>query len=628
MRSRFSPSSLKLLSGRSILSFGLLLALAVILVLLAALQYRWSGEVSEAERGRLQKSLDSAAQRFQEEFYRAMVQVCAAFGTEPVRFSRESRDQFVQQYKNWAQTASHPQLVANVFLWKSGTNGDPALLLLNQTSMRFEAVDWPDKFEALRRRLTRLGPPDPRRPDGPQPPPFAWTIAEEVPALVHPLFWVSGREPESRLVELHPWGYLIVELNLKYLQSVFFPSLVQRVFGGPGNSSYQVKIVVRSQPPRVIYPPDLEGAGKELLAGDAVVDLLRPGPENSFPVSLRGQRDGPERDHDERILRVEPGWAASRDFARRPRGPRFPPLLTSNPEGSWQLVAKHKSGSLEAVVAANRRRNLGISFGILLLLGVSAVMVFVSTMRARHLARLQMEFVAAVSHELRTPLAVIRSAAHNLAAGIVSGKEQTQRYGTLIQSEGMRLSRMVQQILLFASGQAGRTHHERRAVQIADIIDSVLADSVNKIEAAGFCMEKQIEPDLPPVLADPDALGHCLQNLVSNALKYGGDRRWMGVRARRTHGAGGPEVQVIVEDKGLGIEAEELKDVFKPFYRSKSVTTAQIPGTGLGLSVAKSVAEAMGGTLRVKSMPGQGSTFTLHLPVLKQVDQPARPKAG
>jgi len=85
-------------------------------------------------------------------------------------------------------------------------------------------------------------------------------------------------------------------------------------------------------------------------------------------------------------------------------------------------------------------------------------------------------------------------------------------------------------------------------------------------------------------------------------------------------GPRGPEVQVVVEDKGLGIEPAELNDIFKPFCRSKSATAAQIHGTGLGLSLAKSIAETMGGSLSVKSIPGQGSAFTLGLPPLKQVE--------
>jgi signal transduction histidine kinase/type II secretory pathway pseudopilin PulG len=619
---QFSLHNLRSFFKQSALSLGVLLALSVTLTLLAALQYRWSGEVSEAERDRLKRSLNAVARQFQREFHRELVRVCATFQTEPGGWSRASINEYIQRYKDWEQTATHPRLVANLFLWKLGGNGNSQLLRLNQASLQFEPAAWPPKFAELRERLTVGGRPDPSRTGNPGAPPFAWRMAEEIPALVHPLFQLpppaggpSPSEPRHR-------GFVVVELNLDYLQTEFFPSLIQRFFGGASDSPYQVTVVSRSQLPKVIYPPNLPGAGKEFLSGDVVVDLLAAPLGGPFSPRPPGQVDESERNRGERAWLAEPEVGIARDFLPRPR--RFRPtfLLSGAPVGRWQLIVKHRSGSLEAVVAAGRRRNLGISFGILLLLAVSAVMVVISTMRARNLARLQMEFVAGVSHELRTPLAVICSAADNLATGIVNAKDQVQRYGELIRSEGSRLSRMVQQILLFASNQAGCAGYELRPVQLAEIVESVLADSTHMIEAAGFSTERQIEPDLPLVLADPNALGQCLQNLVSNAVKYGGEHRWIGIRARKMDGTRGSEVQVIVEDKGLGIAPAETKDIFKPFYRSRSAAAAQIHGTGLGLSLAKSIAEAMGGSLSVESTPGKGSAFMLCLPALKQVEQP------
>ncbi len=628
MRPRFLPHTLRLLSGRSMLSFGVLLALSAILILLAVLQYRWSGQVSEAERERMQKGLNTAARQFQEEFYREIARVCATFRMEPVEFSRDYGNEYAQRYEDWTRTASHPQLVAHLFLWKLARDGDSQLLRVNQDTMQFEPVDWPPRFEELRKRLAVSGRLDPRRPRGPEPPPFAWTMAQEIPALVHPLVQPSPRAVDPGAFEPRPWGYSIVELNLEYLQAELFPNLNLRFFGGLRDSPYQVRIVSRSQPPRVIYPPNLQEAGKNLLAGDAVVDLLEARPGRPYPPWPPRQLDERERDRNGSIRWAEPRLGMTRDSVSRAPRPGLPLLLAGSPEGSWQLVIEHKSGSLEAVVAAARRRNLGISFGILLLLAVSAVMAYVTTMRARRLAELQMEFVAGVSHELRTPLAVICSAADNLADGIVEAEDRVQHYGALIRSEGSRLSRMVQQILLFASGQTGRAHYELHPVQVGEIIDRVLADAAHMVETASFSVERQIEPDLPLVMADANALGQCLQNLVSNAVKYGGDRRWVGIRARKMDGARGPEVQVTVEDKGPGIEPAELSDIFRPFYRSKSVAAAQIHGTGLGLSLAKSIAEAMGGSLSVESMPGKGTAFTLRLPALKQAEQPHQEKAG
>jgi two-component system sensor histidine kinase VicK len=119
-----------------------------------------------------------------------------------------------------------------------------------------------------------------------------------------------------------------------------------------------------------------------------------------------------------------------------------------------------------------------------------------------------------------------------------------------------------------------------------------------------------------------------VQNLITNALKYGSDQRWIGVQARLTeHGLSGKEIQISISDHGIGIDPRELPHIFQPFYRSPSVTAAQIHGTGLGLPLAKSIVESMKGQLSVKSAPGRGSTFTLHLPFLEHPIRQADAKA-
>jgi signal transduction histidine kinase len=136
-------------------------------------------------------------------------------------------------------------------------------------------------------------------------------------------------------------------------------------------------------------------------------------------------------------------------------------------------------------------------------------------------------------------------------------------------------------------------------------------------------VEQEIAPNLPLVSGDLSALSHCLQNLITNAVKYGGDARWMGIQAELSEGQGqSREVQISVADKGLGIPAAEQQHIFEPFYRSSSATAAQIHGTGLGLPLARDIAEAMGGSLTVASEPGKGSRFTLHLRVADTAEVP------
>ncbi|MGH9639636.1 MAG: sensor histidine kinase, partial [Bryobacteraceae bacterium] len=109
------------------------------------------------------------------------------------------------------------------------------------------------------------------------------------------------------------------------------------------------------------------------------------------------------------------------------------------------------------------------------------------------------------------------------------------------------------------------------------------------------------------------------QNLVSNAIRYGGDARWLRIRALRQHARRKEQVVISVEDRGIGIPALDLPHVFEPFYRGANATEAQIHGTGLGLALAQKIARAMRGRLTVQSAIGKGSQFTLSLRVERKV---------
>jgi signal transduction histidine kinase len=127
-------------------------------------------------------------------------------------------------------------------------------------------------------------------------------------------------------------------------------------------------------------------------------------------------------------------------------------------------------------------------------------------------------------------------------------------------------------------------------------------------------------------MGDLAALSQVLQNLITNAIKYGGRGRWIGIRAHLAPRS--REVQISVVDHGIGISRSDLAHIFEPFYRSPSVAAAQIHGTGLGLALAKSIAEAMGGRLSATSEPGEGSSFTLHLPCAGQLTEATEEAAG
>jgi signal transduction histidine kinase len=280
------------------------------------------------------------------------------------------------------------------------------------------------------------------------------------------------------------------------------------------------------------------------------------------------------------------------------------------------LVVRHRRGGpLGAFVGEIRRRDLAIGFGVLVVLVINMAMLIVTSHRAQRLAQLQMDFVTAVSHELRTPLTVIISGADNICNGVVETSQQVMQYGLVIRSQARQLFGLVERILLFAASRQDGFRYNLRPVKIQEVVDAALASTAGLIEAGHFTVECEIDEDLPPVIGDASALSQCIQNLITNALKYAGDQHWIGIRAKGHQNGSAPgEVQISVSDRGIGIGEADLPHIFEPFYRSPAVKAAQIRGTGLGLPLSQSIAEAMKGRLAVTSAPGSGSTFTLHVP--------------
>jgi signal transduction histidine kinase len=275
---------------------------------------------------------------------------------------------------------------------------------------------------------------------------------------------------------------------------------------------------------------------------------------------------------------------------------------------------RHHAGSLDAVVEKARTRNLVVTTSILLLMLAALWALVRYTRRAQQLAELQMEFVAGVSHELRTPLSVMKTAGHNLQGRVSNDPSRVQRYGALIQEQSEKLGAIVEQILRFANAQADRVIGAKEPVSVESVIQDAINADRQVLEESHCVVERKIEPDLPMILADPNSLKHAVQNLVSNAAKYGKGGNWIGITAAFHKNGGGPEVEIRIADHGPGIPSDELNQIFEPFYRGKKAIEDQVHGTGLGLSLAKRIVEAHRGTLTVESEEGKGTEFIVRIP--------------
>lgn len=302
---------------------------------------------------------------------------------------------------------------------------------------------------------------------------------------------------------------------------------------------------------------------------------------------------------------------------RRPRPRPVPGGYWSAPgaiNGVVLLVMQPRPNRLQALLAAGRRRNLILGFGILAVLAASLGLLAWEAGRARKLARNQLDFVAGVTHELRTPLAVIASAADNLAEGVVRDDAGIRRYGAAIRDQGRRLTRMIEQVLEYAALKSGSTRFNLQSVAPGEVIAAVLRESQAAVKECAAEIKVEAAASLPYVAADREGLESSLQNLLNNALKFSGPKPRIEMRARLD----GPHAHVRFEvaDQGPGIEAGDQAHIFEPFYRGAQARARQIRGSGLGLHIVRQAIAAMGGKTGVRSTLGVGSVFWIELPVM------------
>ncbi len=571
-------------------TFALLGALLVTLLVLAFLQYRWIAQLGEAEKARGQASLEEASRAFCDDLDRELDRALA-FCSAPLAQPGDEASLVSARLNRWKESALFPQLVSDVFLARTDDEGRVALFRVDPSKGEALPCDWPASLEPLRRLL----------PAHPGPP-----LQPDLPAIVVPL---GGPLPGD--LEAGPGGgprrdFAVVLLDLDWITKTFLPQRAKAHFGGDRGLAYRVTVLGSAPGRRVLFSDGPDTPPSDPSTGDVTRMLFL---QRSFP---EGPGPGP-RDHPDRPLRhapAGPGAGAPPRPAEPDEGPRPP---RPGEGDAWLLVVRHPSGSVEALVGGFRTRNLALSFGVLGLLGTSALLVLASSRRASRLARQQMDFVAAVTHELRTPVTAIRSAGQNLSAGIVTDPDRVRWYGDMIEMEGSRLSETVARVLAFARIGSGKQEYRPRPLNVAALVEKTLSGYRLVLAEKGLVVETSVDESLPLLSADPDALELALRNLLDNAVKYGADGRWVAVRA--TTSKDGREILLTVSDRGRGVSPKDVPHLFEPFFRGEDASTGGVQGSGLGLAVVDHVACGHGGRVRVRTERGKGSDFTIHLPV-------------
>jgi signal transduction histidine kinase len=206
---------------------------------------------------------------------------------------------------------------------------------------------------------------------------------------------------------------------------------------------------------------------------------------------------------------------------------------------------------------------------------------------------------------------LIRLYAETLELGRITTPDKKQQYYRIIRKESERLTSLINNILDFSRIEAGRKEYEFRETDIAELVRNTLDSYRYQIEQQGFALEESIDPNLPPVPVDREAIARALVNLVNNALKYSKDDKFIGVKLYRDNGA----VNLEVTDHGIGIARRDQSKIFEKFYRAGDPLVHNTKGSGLGLSLVRHITHAHGGNIAVESTPGRGSRFIMSLPL-------------
>jgi signal transduction histidine kinase len=615
-----------------------------VLVIVAVLQYRWTKQLSVASEARLATTLQPLMIGWHLDFYRELSAICVALQVGPDSGARDNWDDYLHRYVNWSRAPINPEslenmyanpgVVKSIYVWQTAGIAVPRLLRLNSSAARIEPSSIPEDLQpllaqlqakssnlsiALRAWESAGSSADERSRNNEgnsalvsqrSEPTTGWQFDPKVPAIVHPIVATGqhSAKPEAETSNSEaPINWIVVVLDLDYIQNKVLPDLTKLDFSSREGLEYNLAVIAAGRTPQVIYSSGLGFPNGNEGSVDSRMNIFGHPPESvegDFWQAIKNRES--IRNEDWRSFSA-PIW--------------FPVIQYGSNNEPWTLLVQHRTGPLEPIARSIWHRNLLTSGIVFLLLTCGMCLIAFATRRVQKLAQLRLDFVANISHELLTPIAAIHSVAQNQIDGICDTQADSIQNGLNITGQTRQLADMVKQILLFVSTQNGTIRYNLCPLDVSDIINSVRESIGILVESNGFEVEQGVQEGLPNIMGDLPALSQCLQNLIANAVKYSGKSRWIGISASVHVGkVNQNEVRIGVQDHGRGISNSELAHIFEPFYRSPDVVDAQIHGTGLGLAVAKRIAQAMGGRLSVVSELNVGSTFTLHLPVALRSD--------
>ena len=631
---------------------GWLVACFALVTVLAILQFEWIGEVGKtqriAARANLRLPMYGAMDRFREEI-RLLLSTFRPFAdTDPSDRLRS----YWESYASWHALSAHGPAIRRILFYDISSDGRRELTELIASPPGLKPASWDEELVSARQHIdgSAMGPD---RAIGRR---WAvtWMFHLHAMALYRPIIRQDARDP-GRSPNGNFTGFLLIQLDLEFIRDRLIPELLgiafRRLSGGndyiasvavdgrnlfiydpvraseaePGEKladfdGYSLRPSGRTGEAYEIGVPDYElvlplstdsvsemmarhGAVQRLALPSRLRTLGLTRPDRGPPGVVAGMRPAASPPTDSQGLSF--GWSGDR------------PRLGVIADAPYLVTLRSRRERLSIAAAVNERYKRSVSRGILvlvLLVGAMA-MVALSARRAARLAATRMEAAASQSHQLRNPLAGISLLADNMVRGALGRGQKVIAYGEQLRDYGRQLNELVDRTMQLVSMDSPLRQYHLASTDVSAVAREALHEARPAIDGAGFKAECYCPEGLSPVQVDREALRECLGELLANAVKYGLPGRWVQIETEEAGSGRRREVRVRVCDGGPGISAREARKIFEPFYRVPEIATSSIPGSGLGLALARSAIEEMGGRLTLESQPGRGSVFSVRFDV-------------
>lgn len=293
----------------------------------------------------------------------------------------------------------------------------------------------------------------------------------------------------------------------------------------------------------------------------------------------------------------------------------FESLLPLRPDVHyWTVRIGYEAGGIPSLAHQETMQQRWAWLLVCLVAVVGIVLTARATARDMLLADMKSQFVAGVSHDLKTPLTKIQLFADTLESGRVRSPEKAKGYYRVISAQARKLSIMIGELLDFSKIETGFREYPLEELDLCAVLRSSLEMFEDELSSGRFLVEVNTPNSEVPVLANAEGLQQLFSNLISNTLKYSPTDRFLRVALSTAN----QWARIELTDHGIGIPRSEQQKIFGKFYRGKGALAMAPTGSGIGLAIAENVVNAHEGTLSVNSVPGEGSTFIVELPLLPE----------